>query len=269
VAGGADGGVVGGQALWRRAVAVANDETLDAYIELSDDLCRATKTFVDGGVATLKEMGYQLRIRDKVILALALKIDSAFRALIDDARLRRVEATHHLKTILEAFIFTFVVAKDQTHVTAERLLAEVCAQKEKYFRLNPDRDTPTGQYRADWDEALKNYAADGILPIGAVGNAAVGHSSELATWHDAAYRLACEPAHIADLFEFIPAPDLANIEVGRLRTGPLQAQVAIDYGLLAMFDTVRLANDNELGLTMDFAPFEERYRALDAARRTR
>ena len=168
---------------------MANDETLDAYIELSDDLCRATKTFVDGGVATLKEMGYQLRIRDKVILALALKIDSAFRALIDDARLRRVEATHHLKTILEAFIFTFVVAKDQTHVTAERLLAEVCAQKEKFFRLNPDRDTPTGRYRADWDEGLKNYAADGILPIGAVGNAAVGYSSGLAKWYDAAYRL--------------------------------------------------------------------------------
>jgi hypothetical protein len=247
---------------------MTGDETLDAYIALSDDLCRATKTFVDGGVATLREMGYQLKIRDKVILALALKIDSAFRALIDDARLRRVETVHHLKTIIEAFIFMFVVAKDLTHVTAKRLLAEVCEQKEKYFRLNPDRDTPTAHHRADWDQALKDFAEAGILPIGAVGAAAVGHSSELAKWYDAAYRLACEPAHIADLFEFMPPPDFANIEVGRLRTGPLQALVAIDHGLLAMFHTVHLANANELGLTLDLAPFEERYRALDAARRT-
>jgi hypothetical protein len=247
---------------------MTNEETLDAYIALSDDLCHAVKAFVDESMAKLRAMGYVFRVRDKVLLALALKIDSAFRALIDDARVRRVEAVHHLKTIVESFIFMFVVAADKTDLTAKRVLAEVCEQKEKYFRFNPDRDTPTREYHATWDQALKDHEAVGIRPIGAVADAAIGHSTELAKWYDAAYRFACQPAHIADLFEFMPSPALDNVEAGKLRTGTFHAQVAIDHSLLAMVHTVRLASDNELRLGLDLTLFEERLRALDAARRT-
>ena len=117
-------------------------EKVDSYVALAEDICRATKAFIDKGTSTLRQQNYGLQIRDKVLLGLGLKIDSAFRALIDDARLRRVEAMHHLKTILEAFTYMFAVAKDDTDTTAQRLLAEICDQKEKYYRLNPDRDTP-------------------------------------------------------------------------------------------------------------------------------
>jgi hypothetical protein len=143
-----------------------NEEKLDACIALADDLCTATKAHIERSMAVVRERGYVLKVRDEVILALGLKIDSAFRALIDDARLRRTEALHHLKTIVEAFIFMFVVAKDETDLTAERVLAEVCAEKEKYLRLNPEIDTPTGEHLAYWAQELRDYEAANIHPIG-------------------------------------------------------------------------------------------------------
>jgi hypothetical protein len=245
-----------------------NDETLDAYIALADDLCTATKAHIERSMAVLRERGYVLKVRDEVILALGLKIDSAFRALIDDARRRRTEAAHHLKTIVEAFIFMFVVAKDETDFTAKRVLAEVSEQKVRYLRLNPDSDTPTGENQEVWAQELRDYQAANVPPIGALANAATGHSPELATWYNAAYRIACEAAHIADLFDFMPSLDLDHPMAGTLRMGALRAQSAVNHGLLAMIHTLRLANDNELGLSLDLTPFEERLRALDAARRT-
>lgn len=231
------------------------EEKLDRYITIANELCAATTRFADESAATLKAKGYVMKLRDNVILGLALKTDSAFRALIDDARHLRIEAAHHLKTMVEAFIYMFVVGQDQTDKSAKRLLAEVCAKKEQYFRLNPAWDT-SGEYGAKWADALKRYAADEITPIGGVGPAAIGHSSGLGTWYNAVYRAACEPAHISDLLEFMPSPALLDIEVGKVRTGLLHAQIAVEHGLRIMFDVVQLVNENDQGLSLDVTTLE-------------
>jgi hypothetical protein len=143
---------------------MAAGENLDRRIAVADGLCIATKRFVDESLAALRSKGYVMRVRDEVIASLALKIDSAFRALIDDARSRRVEAVHHLKTMVEAFIYMFAVGKDDGDRTASRVIAEVYASKAEYFRLNPDRDTPSGEYRAGWQEAVEGACCGGHYP---------------------------------------------------------------------------------------------------------
>jgi hypothetical protein len=71
----------------------------------------------------LRATGYERTFRDNVLTGLSLKIDGSFRALIDDARAGRVEAMHHLKTMVESFIYFYVVAADTSPetATAERL----------------------------------------------------------------------------------------------------------------------------------------------------
>ena len=101
-----------------------------------------------------------------------------------------------------------------------------------------------------------------------MANAASHHSPELGKWYDAAYRLACEGAHIGDLFDFIPDNDLANVEAGKLDTGPFQAQTALDYGIQALLSTIQLASANKLGIALDIAPFQRRLAAIRAEAHT-
>jgi hypothetical protein len=243
-----------------------SSDVLGAYLALSDDLCRAIRRYIDEGLASLRRRHYVLRLRDRVALTLFLKIYSAFSVLVEDARLRRVESMHHLRTLVEAFVYIFVVLTDPTDVMAMRVVAEVDEQKKQYGELYPDHQAPVPPYRANLGSGPDDRVLAGVNPLGTLSAGVLGRGSELAQWYDSAYRLACQPAHIADLFEFMPA----SLDPGAVR-GPRaeapQALKALDHGLIAMLNTLRLANQNALGLQLDLTPFEERLRTLDATRR--
>lgn len=237
------------------------DEKLQTLIGIAVDLTGAVRKFADEATAALRAKGHVLALRDNVLLTIALKIDGAFRALVDDARQKRIEAVHHLKTIVEAFIYLHVVAKDRTDTTAKRLLARVYRDKTRFFRLNPDYD-PDGMLLTTWDAAVSHLATEGITPLGDVEPEARAHGSGLERWYAAIYRAACEPAHMADLLDFMPNPAVLEIRVGEVKVGILAAIIAVDQALHAMIGTLRLMSDNQFALSLNTSPLEERLNAI-------
>jgi hypothetical protein len=229
-------------------------EKIAAYAQVAELLCARVEQFVAAGNMRIKEAAHELKERDSVMIALALKIDSSFRALIVDARAHRVESMHHLKTMVEAYIYFHVVGKDKTDYAAERLLCRIFREKEKFYRLNAATHDPSGAARGIWKSRLDAERALGIEPLDDAGLEAHRHSPELGQWYDQVYRRACEPAHLADVLEFMPQfisePDKFRIAVGEARSGPLQASIAIEQGLDVMFSIAAYMSDNELNHTL-------------------
>jgi hypothetical protein len=113
------------------------DISRDKFLELAGELCGAIADMTATADRLVKETRYPLTDRDRVLIGLALKVESSFRSVMDDARSGRGEAMHHLKTMVEAYLYLHLVIEDQTQTTAHRLMAEVCYQKVKFLSENP------------------------------------------------------------------------------------------------------------------------------------
>lgn len=75
---------------------------LDRYVELGRDISARALQLAEEAPAAVREKQITLTLRDRAMIGLALKIDSAFDALLVDAAEYRSEAMHHLKTMAEA-----------------------------------------------------------------------------------------------------------------------------------------------------------------------
>jgi hypothetical protein len=166
---------------------------------------------------------------------------------------------HHLKTMVEAYLYLHLVIADQSQLTAHRLMAEVCYQKSKFLSENPG-------YTADepwWAEQLADFERDGIQRIGFKTNLKdlVRHSPVLGQWYSVVYRAACEPAHITDLIDFMPDIEDPSVGLGIELDAEIRARFAIDHGLWVMLATIRVVRDgNVIGVRMDrLEEFEARY----------
>jgi hypothetical protein len=91
---------------------------------LADDLSATADGLAEAASGVLSQQGRVLTFRNRTLVGLALKIDSAFAALIEDSRVFRSEAMHHLKTMAETFVYFRVVVSDASDRTAEFLVAE-------------------------------------------------------------------------------------------------------------------------------------------------
>ena len=178
---------------------------LEAYLRIGEVLCNRTAALAVEATDRFRASGYEPTQRDEVMIALALKMDGAFRCTIDDARLERAESMHHLKTMIECFIYFYSVSRDESDCAAELVLAEAASQHELFFRENPDLDT--GGDQAFWESIQRDFQGEGAQHRPSVKARADAHGPELRRWYQAVYRAACQPAHIADLFLFLPNPD--------------------------------------------------------------
>lgn len=229
-------------------------EKIEAYAAIADELCARIEEFVARGNQGLKESGYKLTIRDHVTIGLVLKIDSSFRAFLVDARAQRVESLHHLKTMVEAYIYLHVVSKDRSDRTAEGLLCQVYQEKEKFYRLNPTSDFDGGLLRLANKALAELTRTVGTVSLSDVGSEARKHSSELGQWYEQVYRSACEPAHVTDLLEFMEPFQFKTdpeIIIGKVAGAPLRVAVATDQGLALMFNLAKFVSDNVLNIRLD------------------
>jgi hypothetical protein len=194
-------------------------------VALAEEVCTVAERMAVQATEWIRATGYELTIRDDVLTGLSLKIDSSFRALIDDARTGRAETMHHLKTMVESFIYFHVVAADTSDETARRLYAKTLHEKATFLSENnaePERIRTLHQLR---DECL-----DGAPRLPKVEVLAKSYGPSLGSWYSAVYRLACEPAHIGDLEDFMPYGDVP-ISIGPRITAERRAYVAIDRAL--------------------------------------
>lgn len=165
-------------------------EKIEAYAAIADELCARIEGFAAHGNEALKLSGYKLTVRDHVTIGLVLKIDSSFRAFLVDARAQRTEALHHLKTMVEAYVYILVVSKDESDRTAEGLLCRVYEAKEKFYRLNPVYDLDGGLLRLAHKTLAELTRTEGTVAVGDVGPEAHKHSPGLGQWYDQVYRSA-------------------------------------------------------------------------------
>jgi Family of unknown function (DUF5677) len=231
---------------------MATDDRLQAYLALGEDLCGRTAQLVGEVTPRLVANPEILSFRDRVLIGLALKIDSSFRSLIVDARAHRLEAMHHLKTLVEAFIYFHVVAKDLTDNTAALVLAHAFDKTATRLRLiaAPPED------RQHYEELRDGLGGRPDLPQ--LEQLAKDHG--LDSWYQSVYRLACEPAHIADLVAFMPDPDQPVLTIGGDGGSGAEAATAMHYAIPIVLDLIRVLNDgNKLGLFVDVSMFQARY----------
>jgi hypothetical protein len=230
---------------------------LVTYLDLADRICLAS---ADVMAKASEHPVAEPNTRSGVLAALALKIDGAFRALVEDCRAARAEAMHHLKTMTEAYIYFYVVAKDTSPRTAERILADGVAAQELKRLDKFDRDAEKIRTWTEFRDAFRREA-DQLAHLEAL---AKGHSEALHGWYGRVYRLACQSSHIGDLLLWMP--DEQKIRVGP-KDARAQATIAIHYGLHIALDLLDFINQsNDIGLhvpTEDFRRSLESIRASD------
>jgi hypothetical protein len=219
-----------------------------AHLKLGEEICARAEGVARAATAQLAASGRHLTFRDSVLTGLALKIDSAFRALLDDCRGQRVQAMHHLKTMAEAFIYFHVVTKDDSQRMAEQVLAEAMHRKVVYLKDIAAPEAHVCEWRAVRDE-LRGKSR----PLPPLESLAKAHSGELGAWYSRVYRLACEPAHLGDLLEFMPG-ESEVIKVASAPTASSRAQVALHYGIaieLAVLRAIHQGNDVDMSVAVD------------------
>jgi hypothetical protein len=233
----------------------------EEYIHIAEAVAAMTAKAVEDSFRRAGDAGHKLTFRDRVLSGLALKIDSSFRAMIDDARVVRSEAMHHLKTMAEAFIYFHVVLAESSEIAARGLLAEAAHKKLIYFEKNPSFASEAEI--TEWQQFRDVLRSDGARRIGeaSLEQLAVNHSDALGTWYAHTYRLACEPAHIGDLLEFMPPTEPTRTPLSRgERARALRCYVALDHGLAIMFAMARTINEaNALGMAIPCESLHERW----------
>lgn len=230
------------------------------HLRLGSDLCKEFDRLAAAANEALAAGPYVLNLRDKVMVGLIVKINHTYRALLVDVRDGRGEAMHHLKTMVESFIYFYVVAKDISDKTAKRLLVEATKRKIKHLDDNPEYET--ADVSAGFQAMAEKFAQEGIRRLGSdLKSLAEANSPELEKWYRDVYGSACEPAHISDLFEFLPtqkliATDRPSTHIYRVALAALRAS-SMACGLLEF-----ISADNVLGLTSDVARWKRRRSAI-------
>jgi hypothetical protein len=74
----------------------------------------------------------------------------------------RGEAMHHLKTMVESFLYLHLVLGDHSDTTAKQLITEVCYRKKKFLRENPEYAQSHGGDPDFWPAMLSEFESKGI-----------------------------------------------------------------------------------------------------------
>jgi len=243
-----------------------NEDKLERFLELTDELRELMKNVIDAGSQRLQVEVQDLLLRDQVLIGLAFKIYASLESLTEDARNTRSEAVHHLKTLVEAFIYFQWVGQETGQERAKLVLARVCRNKMLFIEKNSD-SLDQSDYDL-WKKAFHEYTRELKGPWKAFKKYSVDRLArevgrELEQWYDRVYRFACEPAHMSDLLEYMPQPR-GPIQADHPQIHRLRVHVALDYGLQIGCDLLKNINDiYALGLDKNISELKAR---LDAVR---
>jgi hypothetical protein len=72
----------------------------------------------------IQQQSIPMTRRNQILIGLWLKAGGSFECLVADAKLKRAESSHHLKTMVESFIYSHWVSQDQTDQRASLVLGE-------------------------------------------------------------------------------------------------------------------------------------------------
>lgn len=227
---------------WR----VLNEEKLKYYSQISDDICLLTEEIVDKLSKSYQLQRQEINLKDRINFALGKKIYFAFKSLIDDTSRKRTEAIHHLKTLIESFIYLYWINQENdSDKRAKFVLAMTYKKKMKFFNANPNYPDNEANIK-EWKNSLEDITKDDLKKEWDVFKEKsfyeIAEECGLKEQYNRIYRLACEPAHITDLLEYMPLPK-GPFTLAEVKTAGLWAFVAIDYGIFTMCNLLQSTSD--------------------------
>lgn len=201
-------------------------------------------------------------LRNSILIGLHLKALDCFDRLIVDARDRRGEASHHLKTMAECFIYSHWVSRDSGETRARLLSAEGYRSRAAYHDSLEETE-----HAATWKE-MKRQQIEGLQSEWETfKNTKLEQLASLANTKEQyckIYRLACEAAHMGDLMVYTPPhpqePGLRQSDLSMLR-----AYVSLKFGIILACDLLSDASKVlEMGADLQIDGLRERWRAIIA-----
>ena len=224
---------------------------LRGYLELVDKVRPLAKHIADEVSKRLHAEPTKLSLRERVLIGLALKMYSSFECLVEDGRVNRSGAMHHLKTLMETFVYFHWVGQDTGDMRAKLVFAKGLHRKTVFFEKNIGyaEESTHRSWTQSFEEAIRGLETEWKgFKDRSLEKLAEETGQSLAQWYNRVYRLACEPAHITDLAEYMPLPG-KPIHIGETPTSRLWADIALDYGLYIILDVLKNSSDlYELGL---------------------
>lgn len=225
---------------------VSEKKKLQNYLKLAAEVCSLAEYFVKEISSRLQTCHQKLNHQERVLIGIALKMYHAFESLVEDAKRERAEAIHHLKTLVESFIYLYWVGEERGDNKKARIVfAKACNEKVKFFKNNPGYPDQKS-YLQDWKSEFKE------LTIGIEDEWKkhknkqiweLAKEAKMESYYRRVYRLACEPAHITDLIEYMPLPSAFTITFDRTKTSILWSHVALYYGLHIMCDLLHAGSE--------------------------
>ncbi|MEK9172612.1 MAG: DUF5677 domain-containing protein [Nitrospirota bacterium] len=199
-------------------------------------------------------------LRTRTIIGLHLKALDCFDRLIIDARDRRGEASHHLKTMVECFIYSHWVSCDKGETRARLLSAEGYRSRAAYHESIEEKE-----YAATWRE-MQRQETQGLETEWEAFKPKLQQLAppETKEHYDRIYRFACEAAHIGDLRAYTPPfPQEPGLRLSHLSM--LRAYISINFGIILACDLLQDASIAlKLGAAKQIDGFRERWRAIIA-----
>lgn len=199
-------------------------------------------------------------LRNRVLVGLHLKALDSFDRLLVDAREKRSECSHHLKTMAESFIYSGWVSGDQGEARARLLCADGYRSRASYHELVGEREM-AAVWRDQQREILvgletewKKFQKGNLEQIANQGNR-VDHYRQV-------YRLACEAAHLGDLFVYMPPqPEEPGMRFSDLSL--MRAYVCLKFGIILACDMLHDASSSlAMNLDMQLDGLRTRWRAI-------
>lgn len=212
-----------------------------------------------------QQIGKQTRtlhdsLRDRVLIGLHLKALDSFDRLLADAEDKRPECSHHLKTMAESFIYLGWVSGDKGDTRAKLLCAEGYRSRAVYHELLEERKMAT-EWHSLQNEALteletewRRFRDSSLEQIATEGNRLDQYRM--------IYRLACEAAHMGDLFTYMP-PQLEEPGLRFTDQSLLRTYVCLKFGIILACDLLHDASDAlAVNVEKEIEVFRDRWRTI-------
>lgn len=178
---------------------------LHEYLLIADDICSLAKEISDQYNDIVNQGDITLPYQRHVVLSLYRKMYCSFVSLCDDAHKGRPESMHHLKTMAECYIYFIWMMAGDSEKRAKLIEAKICEEKVNYFSLNRDFYPDSDRYiknELDIKAGLIKEIEDDYKKFRNKKIGPLAKECNLEPAYNAIYKLACQPAHIADLYDY-------------------------------------------------------------------
>ncbi|MGH7146477.1 MAG: DUF5677 domain-containing protein [Nitrospiraceae bacterium] len=238
------------------------EEKIRHFLVLAEQILSLRRAMHERLEEVLTSRSITESIRNRVLIGLNLKALDCFDRLVVDARDRRGEASHHLKTMAECFVYSHWVSSDSGDTRARLLYAEGFRSRAAYHESLEETE-----HAATWREMQRQQIERLQSEWEKFRKASLEQLASLANTEEQyykIYRLACEAAHMGDLVVYIPPhPQEPGLRLSDLSM--LRAYTSLKFGIILACDLLHDASET-LGMRADeqIDGLRERWRATIA-----